>query len=97
MAQSDEIKKLVAALGSDPTLMDRLSTAHTPQEAKQVLVQRGIFQAGDPPPNREQITMEMIALMQSQPATPQPGERAVEWVAAVGGFAGAAAAGFCAS
>lgn len=98
MAQTDQIKQLVSRLGSDPTLINELSTARNPQQAKQVLVNRGIISAGDSPPARAEISQEMIQLMQAQLAAPPvPGERPVEWVGAVGQLAGAAAAGFCAS
>ena len=99
MSTQAQIKKFIGTLGTDPKLIDELSLARNPEQVKAVLVKRGILGAGDAAFSRSEITKEVTALLRSgnAPSPPMEGERKVEWVAAIGGFAGAAAAGFCAS
>jgi hypothetical protein len=99
MATTAQIKKFIGTLGNDPKLIDELSLARNPKEVTALLVKRGLLGPNDPPLNRQEITKEVTALLHSghAPTPPKEGERLVEWVAAVGQLAGAAAAGFCAA
>jgi len=98
MATPDEIKILIGKIGSDATLLNQLLGQHDQNATKAVLVRNGLVKANETGITQQDALKVITDLMQSSagPAVPvKPGERAVEWVAALATAAAGAAAGAC--
>jgi len=100
MSKPDEVRRLIGRIGSDPKLIDDLIAKKDQNERKAALVNLGIVGSGEKGPTREEVAREITRLLSSAAGAPTTtgtasGERAVEWVAAIGTAAAGAAAGAC--
>jgi hypothetical protein len=97
MATQDEIKRLIGEMGSNPTLMDELLQARDENARKKVLTKHGLVKASEKGPTKQQVKQQISQLLKGATAhpVPEPGERLVEWVAAIATAAAGAAAGAC--
>lgn len=91
-----QIHKLIAQLGRDPDLIDKLLAEPDPGKRKGILVGRGLLKRDDTP-SREEIVKEMIKLGVPTGSTgaPGPGASPVEWVGAIASAAAGAASAAC--
>ncbi|WP_437587686.1 hypothetical protein [Sorangium sp. So ce1000] len=91
------IHSVIARIGKDPKLLDELLAKQDETERKKTLVKHGLLGAQDKGPSRKEVEAELVKMLTPAGApSPAPtGQRAVEWVAAIGTAAAGAAAGAC--
>lgn len=97
MASKQEVRRLIGSIGSNPQLINDLMKAPDQNHRKKLLGERGLIDPSQKGPSEQEIRQEIEELLRSTSAggAPAAGERAVEWVAAIGTAAAGAAAGAC--